>query len=133
MTFIINYAAMICKSRPIFAFWHDNALISPWTCRRTANRITYILRNPLCCIKHIIKVTTLIKPRSLSIKSTCTTIRIAADAEALAHINLLYLSGIGNHIFIELHIIKLRIAKIKIRLSIIVNKNCRINIIPVRT
>ena len=96
----------------------------PWTNRTFAHSIAYPFRTTGTGVSHIVVSVAFISPGSFLVM-------------VLIYFTLFFayqwifhdISGNGNHIFIEFRIPKIRISPIHIGLSVVVNKNSRIDIL----
>ncbi len=130
----VGHTAMVGK-RPCVMERHYLAHILPRPFGRVTHRIGYMFGHTSGRIEQIIFAATLIEPRPLGIHVFVFGILVTEfdrrGSEALHR--LLDFSDLAlkrNHIPVELHIINFRITPVEISLSVIVDKDRRVDIVP---
>ena len=87
-----------------------------------------MFRHRSSCIEKIVHSLTLIQPRSFFIQRRTLRISLPTSKSFRFHRYRMYSSFIRNHVLIQLHIITIGISPIQISLSVVIDKDSRIDI-----
>src|SRR5436190_5355182 len=112
---------------------HNYALECPRTGGVGARRITDILRDAAGRKHHTIQAIPLVKPRALLVKSGALRVAIAFAETFFGQWNfnhsfVSYAGLKGDHVLVQFYVPKVGVTPIQIRLTIVIDVNCRINI-----
>ena len=94
-----------------------------------------MLGHTTCCIKQLIRAVSLGEPRPLDIRilvflAFLALVHHGAAKRLLGHVEPSKLATIGNHVAIQLQVVTLRIAPHEPCLSVVVDEDSRVDVIP---
>ena len=134
VSLVVGHTAMVGERIGI-AQRHDNAGIGPGACRRWSRAVADVLRHTTCGIQQLVSTFTLRNPRAFGITIFILLAFLALTHHRtteglLGHIEATQLTAVGYHVAVQLQVIYLRIAPHEPCLSVVVDHDRRIDMIP---
>ena len=110
---------------------HQHTTVLPRACRAFAHGITEVLRYGASRPQQIIQILALVQPRPFFIeRRTLGHVALTFAKRLLHHRDTDDVTTVGNHVFVQFHIITKRISPIEISLPVVIHKDRGVDVSP---